>query len=178
MDKDQKPGSRKRSSERRFDLPTPPPDPQTKEHSDALRRLLTFKERETAFLKSIRDTIAAEASTFNSKNEAADPMTSGAAAMPLQPASSIDNPQDAHGKMLTEEVDAYVGPLLRRTALSVQASLVTHGALDQLDQLHNLLDQLNSIQERNMRLRKCVRDVETLTNLKKLHKQVCLSRIL
>lgn len=143
---------RKKSSERyAAPLPVPPPDPLSRpDLPDAFRRIIGFEEREAAFLRTLRATIDEE-----QRLEAAQPDAAAVGEVSL-----------------AEECDAYIKPLLARTGPSISAALVTEGAIDQLDKLHGILEQLMHMQEQNYRMRRVTRDVDSLSGLKAMQMQV------
>lgn len=170
MDKEKLLG--KKSLGRRSSLPAPPPEPHSqpvpphttpsstlphpkdrdkekeKESSipDALKYLLGYKDREKNFLKTMDENC----------NENSRPGTS----------SETNKSSDE------SECRSYITPLLNRSGSTVVAALATHDALDQLDKLYGLLHQLLSIHEQNNRMRRNVRDLETLYGLKKMQLKV------
>lgn len=155
MEKDK--SIRKKSSEKCAPLP---PDPII-DQSDAFKRIIGYKERETAFLKTLKDTIDMEAQSNSEKKRKHS--TGG-------PSNADDGSFSAD--MLNDECDKYLLPLIQRTGPSISAALVTTGAIDQLDKLHGILEHLLHMQEQNYRLRRSTRDVDTLTGLKRMHEQV------
>lgn len=157
MEKDK--SIRKKSSEKCAPLP---PDPII-DQSDAFKRIIGYKERETAFLKTLKDTIDMEAQ-INSEKKRKHSTGSGP--------SNADDSALFSADMLNDECDKYLLPLIQRTGPSISAALVTTGAIDQLDKLHGILEHLLHMQEQNYRLRRSTRDVETLAGLKKMHEQV------
>lgn len=138
MDKEK--STRKKSTDKFADaahaLPDPPPDPR-QELPDAFQRIAGFQQRQEAFLKTLSATVLAESGT-----------------------NGVD------GVDLAAECDEYIKPLLARTGPSISAALVTEGAIDQLDKLHGILEQLLDMQAQNYRLRRSTRDVDTLVALK------------
>lgn len=174
---------RKKSTEKYAPtLPVPPPDPLRADLPEAFKRIIGYKEREASFFKSLRETIQME----NLRNSNDDPKslsvrTDEGNANPAPTAEvtsrKITPPimvvDDCDGdETLTEECDNYVMPLLNRTGPSISAALVTEGAIDQLDKLHGILEQLLHMQAQNYKLRRSTRDVETLNGLQKLEHQV------
>lgn len=163
--------SRKKSSEKyAATLPIPPPDPLASDLPEAFKRIIGYKEREMSFFKSLRETIQLENKKVNTKRQNSGGSIGGIT-------NDMDdgaNKSDFTSANLTEECDNYMMPLLKRTGPSISAALVTEGAIDQLDKLHGILEQLLHMQEQNYKLRRSTRDIETLHGLKKLQKQVSL----
>lgn len=161
MEKDK--SIRKKSSEKCAPLP---PDPII-DQSDAFKRIIGYKERETAFLKTLKDTIDMEAQNNSEKKR-------------KHSTGGPSNADDAEfsADMLNDECDKYLLPLIQRTGPSISAALVTTGAIDQLDKLHGILEHLLHMQEQNYRLRRSTRDVDTLTGLKRMHEQVLAQEII
>lgn len=153
--------SRKKSSERYTPLPVPPPDP-TSPRADlpeAFRRIIGYEEREAVFLRTLQATIDEE------ERQAANRMDDGSE-------GAVGGEMDHREGSLAEECDTYIRPLLARSGPSISAALVTEGAIDQLDKLHGILENLLHMQEQSYRLRRCTRDVDTLTGLKTMQTQV------
>lgn len=123
-------------------LPDPPPDPRH-ELPEAFQRISGFQQRQEAFLKTLSATVLVESGTDGN--------------------DGID---------LAAECDEYIKPLLARTGPSISAALVTEGAIDQLDKLHGILEQLLDMQAQNYRLRRSTRDVDTLVALKQSQRRV------
>lgn len=155
MEKDK--SIRKKSSEKCAPLPPDPID-----QSDAFKRIIGYKERESAFLKTLKETIDMEAQS-NSDKKRKHSTGSG-------PSNVDENTFSAD--MLNDECDKYLLPLIQRTGPSISAALVTAGAIDQLDKLHGILEHLLHMQEQNYRLRRSTRDVDTLVGLKRMQEQV------
>lgn len=159
---------RKRSAEyKKEKLPTPPPDPQQAQacadppemsppeddvETDPFRRLLTYGDRESQFLKLLCDSDTS--SSLHRIFHAASEEDPGAGAD-----AAFDSPNDFL-------------MLLNRTGPSVAAALSTKGALDQLDRLHDLIEQLLSLQEQNMRMHLHLRTMETFRKQKLLQNWV------
>ncbi|KAL9693135.1 hypothetical protein quinque_012420 [Culex quinquefasciatus] len=155
---------RKRSAEyKKEKLPTPPPDPQQAQacadppevsppeddvETDPFRRLFTYGDRESQFLKLLCDSDTS--SSLHRMFHAASEEDPGAGAD-----AAFDSPNDFL-------------MLLNRTGPSVAAALSTKGALDQLDRLHDLIEQLLSLQEQNMRMHLHLRTMETFRKQKLL----------
>ncbi|XP_037026267.1 uncharacterized protein LOC119067416 isoform X2 [Bradysia coprophila] len=134
------------------------------DQSDAFKRIAGYKERETAFLKTLKDTIDMEAQC-NSDKKRKHSTGSG-------PSSSTADDSSFSADMLNDECDKYLLPLIQRTGPSISAAISTAGAIDQLDKLHGILEHLLHMQEQNYRLRRSTRDVDTLTGLKRMHEQI------
>lgn len=116
---------------------------------DSIARLYTFKEREMLFLKSLNDTIKSE-------NQNSD--------------INIENSDNSD--LLATECYDYINPLLNRSGSSIAAALSTLGAVDQLDRLHNLMNQLLTLQEQNMRMQRAAKNLEAITAIKNMEQQV------
>lgn len=157
MDKEK--SVRKKSSEK---CPPLPPDPIV-DPSDPFKRIIGYKEREAAFLKTLKETIDMETQS-NSDKKRKHSTGSG-------PSSNVDDSLFSVD-MLNDECDKYLLPLIQRTGPSISAAISTAGAIDQLDKLHGILEHLLHMQEQNYRLRRSTRDVDTLTGLKRMHEQV------
>lgn len=151
---------RKKSSEKC--APLPPPDPLNDQSDQSFKRIIGYKDRETAFLKTLKDTVDMEAQC-NSEKKRKHSTGSG-------PSTADDSSFSAD--MLNDECDKYLLPLIQRTGPSISAAISTAGAIDQLDKLHGILEHLLHMQEQNYRLRRSTRDVDTLTGLKRMHEQV------
>lgn len=178
---------RKKSTEKYAPtLPVPPPDPLRTDLPEAFKRIIGFKEREASFFKSLKETIQME--NLRNSTEATNntsvrldngiatttTSTTDVASRKITPPIMVVDDCD---ETLTEECDNYVMPLLNRTGPSISAALVTEGAIDQLDKLHGILEQLLHMQAQNYKLRRSTRDVETLNGLQKLEHQVVVSNI-
>ncbi|XP_055547742.1 uncharacterized protein LOC129731610 isoform X2 [Wyeomyia smithii] len=179
---------RKRSSEFRKDnLPTPPPDPTlgpsmidssaespldivltpdngADSSTDPFKRLFTYSERESQFLKLLCDSDSASSLNKNLSSSvgttAAEKRTvcdNASTTAPTVPLECTEAPFDSSNDFLM---------LLNRTGPSVAAALSTKGALDQLDRLHDLIKQLLTLQEQTMRMHWQLKNVETLRKLK------------
>ncbi|KAJ6639707.1 hypothetical protein Bhyg_12454 [Pseudolycoriella hygida] len=149
---------RKKSAEKCAPLP---PDPIV-DQSDAFKRIAGYKERETAFLKTLKETIDMETQSNIEKKRK---HSTGS-----RPSNADDSSSSAD--MLNDECDKYLLPLIQRTDHQSTAALVTFGAIDQLDKLHGILEHLLHMQEQNYRLRRSTRDVDTLTGLMKIQEQI------
>lgn len=153
--------SRKKSSDKYTALPVPPPDPSTPRNDlpEAFRRIIGYEEREADFLRTLKATIDEE---DRQRGLRADDGSEGA----------VGGETDDGEMSLAQECDTFIRPLLARTGPSISAALVTEGAIDQLDKLHGILEHLLHMQEQTYRLRRCTRDVDTLTGLKAMQMQV------
>ncbi|XP_053698723.1 uncharacterized protein LOC128745668 [Sabethes cyaneus] len=177
---------RKKSSEFRKDnLPTPPPDPTlglsmtdsnvespldtvsapdsgADLNTDPFKRLFTYTERESLFLKLLCDNDSASSLNKNLLPTVGTITASGTAegrtiSDSTSTLESTEAPFDSPNDFLM---------LLNRTGPSVAAALSTKGALDQLDRLHDLIKQLLTLQEQTMRMHWQLKNVETLRKLK------------
>lgn len=175
---------RKKSTEKYAPtLPVPPPDPLRADLPEAFKRIIGYKEREASFFKSLKETIQMEnlrnsnevtnnlSARLDEGNATAAISTTEMASRKITPPIMVVDDCDGD-ETLTEECDNYVMPLLNRTGPSISAALVTEGAIDQLDKLHGILEQLLHMQAQNYKLRRSTRDVETLNGLQKLEHQV------
>lgn len=159
-------------------LPQPPPDPLPSvptrtDLPEAFRRIIGYKEREATFFRQLRETIQMESANHRADLSAAAraaEMAAGACRKITPPIMIVDEFGTADA--LTEECDNYVLPLVKRTGPSISAALVTEGAIDQLDRLHGILEQLLHMQEQKYKMRRNTRDVEMLSGLQRLQKQV------
>lgn len=192
MDKEK--SVRKKSTEKyassTSSVPSTDPSSSRPDLPEAFKRIIGYKEREATFFKTLKETIQMESNRANDNSGAvnvssAKRQNSGgsnqSAAGAIGNSTMTDGdenmrrasivPEDIAGT-LAEECDNYISPLVKRTGPSISAALVTEGAIDQLDKLHGILEQLLNMQEQNYKLRRATRDVETLNGLNKLHKQV------
>ena len=179
---------RKKSTEKNLSLPHPPPDPS--DLPDAFKRIIGYKDREVNFLKSLKETIQMEnkknefrqqhslaacssdggaSLCDNSNNDVPETASVGAIKKTTSESDGYYTPPPMN---ISEECDSYILPLLKRSGPSISAALVTQGAVDQLDRLHNILEQLLNMQSQQYKLRRSTRDVETLYGLKKMQKKV------
>lgn len=150
-------------------LPVPPPDPSSSARTDlpeAFRRIIGYEEREAAFLRSLQATIDEEnrlgaCDALNNYDNSSEGAVGGGG-----------DGGACCEETLAQECDAFIRPLLARSGPSISAALVTEGAIDQLDKLHGILENLLSMQEQSYRLRRCTRDVDTLAGLKTMQMQV------
>jgi hypothetical protein len=168
-----------------------------KDETDPFIRLSTYKERENLFLKSLNDSIK----LYETEQKQSVGQVPGQRPEnfdlnrlileSLQEQSNQSNNNSNSGSLLqiSEEQGAaydknnvilnectnYLSPLLNRTGPSVVAAISTKGALDQLDKLHHLVKQLLTLQEQNIRMQRCVRNVETMYALKTMQNQVSVS---
>ncbi|XP_058451687.1 uncharacterized protein LOC131430584 isoform X2 [Malaya genurostris] len=186
MEKEKVKSLRKRSSvhDRRENLPTPPPDPTIGlpvtshsespseviaiDSSDPFKRLFTYSERESQFLKLLCDSDSS--SSLNKIMHPAPAVCGGADSRPECSDSMVEIPPVPPLRLEGTEA-AFESPndflmLLNRTGPSVAAALSTKGALDQLDRLHDLIKQLLTLQEQNMRMHWQLKNVEALRKLK------------
>lgn len=149
---------------------------------EAFKRIIGYKEREATFFKTLKETIQMESNrpvdttSCASSSTSAKRQNSGGSNQSVVGCNIIDcddsRKNDDICSQITDECDNYVLPLVNRTGPSISAALVTEGAIGQLDKLHGILEQLMHMQEQNYKLRRVKRDVDTLTGLKKLQKQV------
>lgn len=140
-------------------LPDPPPDPRVPEMPEAFQRIAGFQKRQDIFLKTLASTISDQA-----KSPASTTTTLADAYNVCDDGTTADT--------LTAECEEFIKPLLARTGPSISAALVTEGAIDQLNKLHGILEQLLDMQAQNYRLQRSTRDVETLIALKKSQMRV------
>lgn len=104
---------RKKSSEK---CAQPFPD-SIVDQSDAFKRIAGYKERETAFLKTLKDTIDMEAQN-NSEKKRKHSTGSG-------PSSSTADDSSLSVDLLNDECDKYLQPLIQRTGPSISAAIST-----------------------------------------------------
>uniref|UniRef100_A0A182IVA9 Uncharacterized protein n=1 Tax=Anopheles atroparvus TaxID=41427 RepID=A0A182IVA9_ANOAO len=184
-------GEHPQHSTRRENLPTPPPDPTIDRHApatvppgpevapdgaagscppedvfrtgsyletDPFKRLFTYKEREAQFLRLLCEGDANWRSTAAGAQQPdptlAKDAASGAGGMRAVPAEPG-----------FESANEFL-MLLNRAGPSVAAALSTKDAIDQLDRLHELIEQFLTLQEQNMRMHWQLKNVETLRKLK------------
>lgn len=121
--------------------------------NDPFSQLYGYKDRESAFYKSLNESIK----LFDSEN---------------CDAHGAEMSNDVNGKSCRDECLEYVAPLMARTQESISALLATKDSLDQLDNLHRIVQQLLSAQEQNYQIRKRLRTVKTIHALKSLEFQV------
>lgn len=188
---------RKRSSEcKRENLPTPPPDPtlglcpgstamlsptggenpsepptaDSSLETDPFKRLFTYNERESMFLKLLCDSDTSSSlnrilhSPVGSSGGEGDSSAPGSSAPP--------QPIKIEGSEAAFDSPNEFLMLLNRTGPSVAAALSTKGALDQLDRLHDLIKQLLTLQEQNMRMHWQLKNVEMIRKLKLMQSSV------
>jgi hypothetical protein len=130
-----------------------------REENDPFKSLYSFKDRETAFLKSLNENIK----MFDSEKTLSHDV------------SVTEMSNDVNKKSCEEESYEYIAPLMSRTKDSISALLATKDSLDQLDNLHRIIKQLLTVQEQNYQIRKRLRTVKTLHALKSMEIQVSLS---
>lgn len=116
--------------------------------NDPFSSLYSFKEREATFLKSLNESIR----QFDSEQ-------SDAAIADMS-------------KSCEDECRDFISPLMSRTNESISTLLATKDSLDQLDNLHRIINKLLSAQEQNFQIRKRLRTVKTLHALKSMEIQV------
>lgn len=150
-------------------LPEPPPDPRLPEMPEAFRRIAGFQRRQDTFLQTLATTISAEESGKGAPTDDSDCGGGGVVA-----AAGIVDDDGSSAAGLTAECDEFIKPLLTRTGPSISAALVTEGAIDQLNKLHGILEQLLDMQAQNYRLQRSTRDVETLIALKQSQMRVSI----
>lgn len=142
------------------EIPIEPKSPASGSHSKVLNvtdpfcTLYGFKDRETAFLKSLKENIK----LFDSENS------------DVNTADMSNN--EANKKSCEDECLEYMAPLMSRTQESITALLATKDSLDQLDHLHRIVKQLLSVQEQNYQIRKRLKVVKTIQALKSMEIQV------
>lgn len=124
--------------------------------NDPFSLLYGFKDRETAFYKSLNESI----NLFDSENSLSSDV------------NTADRSNDANKKSCEDECREYIGPLMSRTQDSITALLVTRDSLDQLDNLHRIVRQLLNVQDTNYQIRKRLKTVKTLHALKSMEIQV------
>lgn len=137
-------------------LPQAPPLPENnskkRSENDPFYPLYTYKEREMAFLRSLSENIKA----YDNENK-------------------DQSESDKNNNKCEIECHSYMMPLLNRTNCAVSTALATKDSIDQLDKLYDLVKQLLTIQEQNFRMRKSIKTVEVLQNLKTMDIQVSTS---
>lgn len=141
-------------------LPLPPPDPKVTDDinlakmPESYKLLLDYKKREETFLANLKQIIELEQNTGLENVEPID-----------------ENLSNCH-QLFSNECENYIRPFLNRADVSVSAVLATQGSLDQLSRLHELIEQLVNIQNENFKMRNAIRDVETISGIKKLQNYV------
>lgn len=125
----------------------------SKSANDPFSQLCGCKDRETAFYKSLNESIK----LFDSEN---------------CDANGAEMSNDVNRKSCRDECLEYIAPLMSRTQESISALLATKDSLDQLDKLHRIVKHLLSAQEQNYQIRKRLRTVKTIHALKSLEFQV------
>lgn len=123
---------------------------------DPFSSLYDFKDREAAFKKSLNESIK----MFDSENSFSCY------------ADNADMSNEANKKSCEEECREYISPLMMRTQDCVTTLLATKDSLDQLDNLHRIIKQLLSVQEKNYQIRRRLGTVKTLHALKSMEIQV------
>jgi hypothetical protein len=116
--------------------------------NDPFASLYSFKEREATFLKSLNESIK------------------------LYDSEQGETAHADMSKCCEDECRDYIAPLMCRTNDSIATLLATKDSLDQLDNLHRIVNQLLSAQEQNYQIRKRLRTVKTLHALKSMEIQV------
>lgn len=135
------------------EIPCEPKASPRKMENDPFSSLYSFKDRETAFFKSLNESIK----TFDSENSLS---------------CDAEMSADVNKKSCNDECRDYISPLMWRTQDSITALLATKDSLDQLDNLHRIVKQLLTVQEQNYQIRKRLKAVKTLNALKSMEIQV------
>lgn len=149
-------------------LPAAPPLPEQpqskstvpKNDIDPFSSLYIYKDRESAFLKSLGDNLKALDCEINNENKS------------QEECSDRNNNHSNNSSVESSECYNYILPLLCRTNCSVSTVLATKESIDQLDKLYDMIKQLLTIQEQNYRMKRTLKTVETLQSLKKMEFQV------
>lgn len=155
-----------------LNLPIPPPDPRgitdhirtpneilRERSTPGLTRLRNYNDRQAIFMRALHESLQVDAHQILEEEEMIE-------------MSTTPPPTDRECDALKEECEVYIGPLLDRTQSAVSAALVAYDAFEQLNQLHNLMEQAINIQEQNYKMRCYIRDVRTLCELKKAQEKV------
>ncbi|KFB43344.1 AGAP013082-PA-like protein [Anopheles sinensis] len=145
------------------------------QETDPFKRLFTYKEREAQFLRLLceggsdsggpsggnrKSTTASTVGPPQSVATVGDPLTKDAVG-----ATGGGSPRTVPAEPGFESANEFL-MLLNRAGPSVAAALSTKDAIDQLDRLHELIEQFLTLQEQNMRMHWQLRNVETLRKLK------------
>lgn len=157
------------SSSRRSSLPIPPQEPSTPQSSSSSA---------TASASTTTTTINSQnTTTNNNSNSTENPQITDELKYLMgykereEKFTNLLKENCGENKIFETECENYLTPLINRTGPTITAALAAHGALDQLDKLHDLLQQLLSLRQQNSHMRRYVRDLATLTELKKLQNQ-------
>lgn len=126
------------------------------ENSDQLVVMLNnLKEREASFYKTLSENVK----LFDSEN------------VDINQAAEMS--ADVTNRNICEdECREYIAPLMSRTQGTISALISTKDSLDQLDNLHRIIQHLLTAQEQNYQMRKRLRTVKTLNALKEMEFQV------
>lgn len=190
-------------STRRETLPTPPPDPTVAAaaaaaapsgpvvegdayactgsyaETDPFKRLFTYREREAQFLRLLCEGDPATAVQDGGGVGCKKPP--GPCHSQSLPGSNAKEPDTPDAPTLGRNEPGFESAneflmLLNRAGPSVAAALSTKDAIDQLDRLHELIGQMLTLQEQNMRMHWQLKNVETLRKLKLMQLAVCAAR--
>lgn len=71
-----------------------------------------------------------------------------------------------------ENIPDELQPLYARSANAATAALITEDALDHLDKLYKLMEQLLTLKEQNSKIQRRVRDLEHIKKLQEMHQQI------
>jgi hypothetical protein len=128
------------------------------ENNDQLVSMLNnFRENEVSFYKTLNESIK----TFDSEN------------VNINQVAEMSTSSDVTNKNICdEECRDYIVPLMNRTHDTITSLLATKESLDQLDNLHRIVQQLLTVQEQNYQMRRRLRTVKTLNALKEMEIQV------
>jgi hypothetical protein len=118
--------------------------------------LYGFKDREASFYKALNENIKLIDGDGKETSRSAETSS-----------ETVSN-----RSVCEEECREYITPLMNRTQGSISALLATRDSLDQLDNLHRIIQQLLTVQEQNYQMRKRLRTVKTLHVLKEMEIQV------
>ncbi|XP_040157028.1 uncharacterized protein LOC120896726 isoform X1 [Anopheles arabiensis] len=180
-------------STRRETLPTPPPDPTVAAataaaapsgpvvegdayactgsyaETDPFKRLFTYREREAQFLRLLCEgdpsTAVQDGGGVGCKKPPGPCHSQSLPGSNAKEPDTPDAPTLGRNEPGFESANEFL-MLLNRAGPSVAAALSTKDAIDQLDRLHELIGQMLTLQEQNMRMHWQLKNVETLRKLK------------
>lgn len=172
-------------------LPPPPPDPQfesrfrdkIKDSSCALQRcelpepyqrLLNSVEREQNFHKILDDSIASDCLKFKSECSDTSSNSESLTKFSLKGKNSAKpiNRFPEFSALLKRECEEFIEPLQNRLRPSITAALAAYDAIEQLNRLHAMLDDLCVLQEQLYQRKVCLQYAKELNERRKLVEKV------
>ncbi|XP_055849624.1 uncharacterized protein LOC129914407 [Episyrphus balteatus] len=156
------PGSQRSSFTKDKPSTTPKPDP---EPSEAMQRLMGFEDRKSTFYKTLEEALVLD---YNKIKEDVE-NDRIPAHLPKYPLKEGENPTveektNYYFNILKNECHEYIEPLHEDIGLSITAALETSNAFNQLNKMHDLLDNICDMLDQNFKMQLYMHELKDLTD--------------